>query len=181
MGFIGKLTSKKIAVISLGYDEQFCKSVCSQLAESGAQVSHVSPNGRFPKWASEESRFSIAECNSSQFSSLLLMTDKRGTEILMDTFDFDSFVRGFVERQKPIAALGDGVMLLAVLGHLKDTHVSCDEESGQRLIKLGANVTDEILCVDNGILTASKAVDASNFISSISEEFSRIRRTEQRA
>lgn len=181
MGFIGQLTSEKIAVVSLGYDEQFCKSLCSQLAENGAQISHVSPNGRFPKWAPEESRFSITECDSSQFSSLILMTDKRGTEILMDTFDFDSFVRGFFEKQRPIAALGDGVMLLAVLGHLKNTHVSCEIESGQRLIKLGAHVTDEILYVDNGILTASKAVDVSNLISKIFEGISISSRAEQRA
>lgn len=175
------LSGHQVAIISCYTSTPVVTEMWKMLREFQAEITAVTSNGRCPDgWQGCLSN-SFEKADPEAFDSLIVMADKGGTEHLMDTGNVDSFIRSFFTRKRPVAAIGEAVLLLGQLDLLKDREVSVATPHRARAKSFGALITDKEMTTDQGLTTAAASVDSSKFILKVAEEIKEGRHSGQHA
>lgn len=157
------LTGKKIAIlVANGFDENQMAEIQRALIKAKAEIRTVAPEqGVVNGWQGEgwghhfPVNAQINEALGSDFDMLVLPGGSRGVARLKTNPHARRIINHFIAAEKPMAAIGDGVGLLALTGSLQDRIIAAPIETHDELRNAGATVTDETQVIDGNLLTAN--------------------------
>lgn len=150
-----------IAVITR-IEPRTCSRICERLRENGAIVHALTPEGTLPHDQADKV-MKPAKANVTDYDALVVLADKDGAFQLLETMGVDRLADAMLKAEKPVAALDYGVYLLAQMGFLYRRDISCDPKLKRQMESFGANVTDDLLTVDDNLTTAAPTVDVLQF------------------
>lgn len=173
------LANKKVAVIvANGFAETQMTSPQRALIEAGAKVKVISPEqGLVNGW--HETAWGhyfpvdepIDSALGADFDMLLLPGGKRSIAKLAQTQHTARIVKSFFDAGKPVAAIGDGVGVLALAEKAEGRRVTAAEEVVENLKAGGATVVEDELVHDGNLLTARGADALDGFVDAMLTHF----------
>jgi deglycase len=113
----------------------------------------------------------VADASVDDFDALLLPGGTVNPDKLRADEDAVGFVRAFFESGKPIAAICHGPWTLAEAGVLEGRKVTSFPSIRTDLRNAGAEVVDEEVVVDQGLVTSRSPDDLPAFCAKLIEEF----------
>ena len=176
---MAKLTGKRIAiVVTDGFEQVELTEPKKALEHEGAKTVIVSPKtGKVKGWKhtdwgdSFNVEMKLSEARESEFDALLLPGGAMNPDKLRLEPEAVNFVRRFFEAGKPVAAICHGPWLLIDAGVAKGRTVTSWPSIRLDLKNAGANVVDEEVVVDRGLVTSRKPDDIPAFNRKMIEEF----------
>jgi protease I len=164
-----KLADKNIAILAAnGFDEKHITAI--QRALTKAKIAHkiIAPEqGLVNGWQDNSwgHYFTvdtpINTALGSDFDALVLIGGERGAAKLKTNLHTRRIVNHFLEAQKPVAAVGAGVSLLALSPKSADLEVAAPTEFHGELKAAGMTISSEEQIADGTVLTATGArIDA---------------------
>ncbi len=167
------LAGKKIAIlVANGFAETQLTSPQRALIEAGAKVKVISPEqGLVNGWHDTAwgHYFPVDEqidsVLGSDYDMLMLPGGKRSIAKLVQTEHTARIIKSIIDAGKPVAAIGDGVGLLAFSERASGRRVTGAEEVLESLEKAGAEIAaDEAIVHDGDVLTARDAEALDEFV-----------------
>jgi protease I len=113
----------------------------------------------------------VAGVDASAYSALMLPGGVANPDQLRADPDAVKFVRAFFDAGKPVAAICHAPWLLIEAGVVEGRTLTGFESIRTDLRNAGANVVDEEVVVDDGLLTSRKPDDIPAFNAKMIEEF----------
>lgn len=176
---MAKLNGKRIAiVVTDGFEQVEMTEPKQALEREGAKTVIVSPKeGKVKGWKhtdwgdSFNVDMKLSEARESEFDALLLPGGAMNPDKLRLEPEAVNFVRRFFEAGKPVAAICHGPWLLIDAGVAKGRTVTSWPSIRLDLKNAGANVVDEEVVVDRGLVTSRKPDDIPAFNRKMIEEF----------
>ncbi len=177
--FEKKLDGIKVALISTnGFEFDELTKPKKALEEAGANVVLVSPeSGQIKGWSNGNWAGSIGvdmnltEAASIDFDALLIPGGVINPDQLRMNPNAVSFVKSFLEKGKPIAAICHGPQVLIETGMLQNRKMTSWPSLKTDLTNAGAIWTDEEVVSDHGLVTSRKPADIPAFNKKMIEEF----------
>jgi protease I len=174
-----KLDGKKIAIlVDQGFEEVEMTGPRQALEEAGAGVDLVSPRTGSVRSAvhTEPGRefpvdVVLAEADAEDYDALVLPGGVINPDHLRINPDALRFVRAFFEAGKPVAAICHGPWTLIDAGVVRGRRMTSWPSIRTDLRNAGANVVDEPVVVDRGLVTSRKPDDIPQFNAKMIEEF----------
>ena len=174
------LTGKSIAILAAnGFDENQMTEIQRALTGVKAKFKTVAPeNGVVNGWQGDHWGHyfpvdaHISEALGSDFDFLVIPGGERAMAKLKANPHTRRIVNHFLEAEKPIAAIGAGVGLLALSGKIAGVAVSSPAENHDELKAAGAVVSEEALETSDAVLT-SDGNDITAWVAKAMEMFSR--------
>ncbi len=165
------LAEKKVAIlVADGFDEHQMTEIQRALTKSGARLKTVAPEPAIVNgWQGESwgHHFhvdkQISEALGSDFDMLALPGGTRSVEKLKQNPHARRIINHFLDANKPIAAIGEGVGLLALGGNIANRTVAAGESMRVDLVAAGAVIDGEDQVIDENILTSNGA-DLSSWV-----------------
>jgi protease I len=175
----GPLEGKRIAILATdGFEQSELLEPRKALQEAGASTHVVSPKtGRIRGWKHAEWGESVNvdtaldDADAGDFDALLLPGGVMNPDRLRMNPDAVEFVRGFVEEQKPIAAICHGPWTLIEAGGIKGRKMTSWPSLRTDLENAGAKWVDAEVVTDMGLVTSRKPDDIPAFNRKMIEEF----------
>jgi protease I len=172
------LNSKKVAVLATdGFEQSELETPVRVLKEAGASVDIISlKSGKIKGWKEKnwgdeiDVDKTVAEADARDYDALVLPGGVMNPDKLRINQDAISFVGGFFEDNKPIAAICHGPWTLIETGELQGRTVTSYPSLKTDLINAGANWVDEQVVVDNGLVTSRTPDDLPAFCEKMVEE-----------
>ena len=97
----------------------------------------------------------------------LVLPGGHGPDALRTHQDAVDFVRGFMEMEKPVAAICHGPQLLIEAGEVRGRTLTSWPSVRTDLINAGASWVDEAVVVDGNLITSRKPADLDEFCTAI--------------
>jgi protease I len=175
-----KLSGKKVAiVVTDGFEQVEMTEPKKALEAEGADTFIVSPKDdgvvkgwQHTDWGDEfDVDVTIAEANAADYDALLLPGGAMNPDKLRLEPKVIQFVRSFFDEGKPVAAICHGPWLLIDAGAAEGRKVTSWPSIRLDLKNAGADVVDEEVVVDNGLVTSRKPDDIPAFNKKMIEEF----------
>ncbi|MBS1779856.1 MAG: type 1 glutamine amidotransferase [Bacteroidetes bacterium] len=174
------LNGKKVAVLATnGFEQSELQVPVDALKQAGAQVDIVSlkpgtiKGWKDKNWGDEVNVDKIvSEANAQDYDALVLPGGVMNPDQLRQDQDAVSFVGGFFEDNKPIAAICHGPWTLIETGELKGRKMTSYPSIKTDLINAGVDWVDEEVVVDNGLVTSRTPKDLPAFCEKMIEEIS---------
>ena len=170
--------SKKIAILAThGFEESELKSPKEHLEQQGWTTEIISPEtGSIKAWA--ETNWggeykvdkALNEANASDYDALVLPGGVINPDKLRTNETALSFVRGFFEQQKPVAAICHGPQILINAEVVDGRNMTSVNSISKDLKNAGANWEDSEVVVDNGLVTSRTPKDLPAFNAKMVEE-----------
>lgn len=175
----GRLDGKRIAVLATdGFEEVELTKPREALAAAGAEVEIVSLRpGEIQGFDHLTPGRKIAvdkvleEVEAGDYDALMLPGGASNPDQLRSRPDVQSFVRAFAEAGKPIGAICHAPWVLIDAGLAKGRTLTSWETIRLDLRNAGADVVDQEVVVDNGLVTSRGPKDLPAFCAKIVEEF----------
>ena len=175
---MAKLSGKKVAiVVTDGFEQVEMTEPRKALEAEGAETEIVSPKEDVVKgWKHTEwgDTFDvdvpIGEANPDDYDALLLPGGQMNPDQLRLEPEVISFVRQFFDASKPVAAICHGPWILIDAGVLEGRRVTSWPSIRIDLQNAGAEVVDEEVVVDKGLVTSRKPEDIPAFNRKMIEE-----------
>lgn len=175
----GKLTGKKVAILLAdGFEQSEMTSPRKALEDAGAVALIISPNTDSVKgWNHSEwgDTFDVdiplKKAIAGEFDALLLPGGVINSDNLRMYEDAVAFVKDFVKNNKPIAAICHGPWALIEAGAVKGRTMTSWPSLKSDLKNAGATWVDEVVVIDNGLVTSRKPDDLPVFNVKLVEEF----------
>ena len=172
------LKNKKVAVlVTDGFEESEFVQPVEALKKAGAAVELIAlKSGTVKAWANKnwgkeyQVDKTVAEANSHDYDGLLLPGGVMNPDKLRMDKDAVTFVGGFFDDEKPIAAICHGPWTLIETGELKGRTLTSYPSLKTDLINAGAHWVDEEVVVDNGLVTSRDPKDLPAFCKKMVEE-----------
>ncbi len=175
----GQLQGKKIAVMATdGFEEVELTKPVEALEQEGATVEIISPKGGeiqafnhlVPTRKIRVDRI-LNEAEAADYDALMLPGGVANPDQLRINEEATDFVRAFARAGKPIGAICHAPWILINAGLAAGRTLT-----GWRTVRLdlenaGANVLDQEVVVDNGLVTSRGPKDLAAFCAKIVEEF----------
>lgn len=183
-----QLKGKRVAaLVDNGFEQVELTEPVQALRDSGAQVDIVSPQSgnvkgwQHTQWGDEMTvDRPLSQARADDYDALLLPGGVMNPDHLRSNPQAVEFVRGFVDEQKPIAAICHGPWTLIEAGAVKGRRMTSWPSLQTDLKNAGAQWVDEPVVVDNGLVTSRKPDDISAFNGRMIEEFAEGRHTRER-
>ena len=175
----GQLEGRKIAILATdGFEEVELTQPMQALKEAGAQVEVVSPSdGEIQGFdhitPSQKIRVdrSLSEAQAGDYDALLLPGGANNPDQLRTNDEALGFVRAFAEAGKPMGAICHAPWILINAGLAKGRTLTSWPTIRLDLTNAGANVVDQEVVVDNGLVTSRGPKDLPAFCAKLVEEF----------
>jgi protease I len=185
---MGKLSGRKVAiVVTDGFEQVEMTEPKKALEAEGAETAIVSPKpDRVKGWKHTEwgDTFDvdvpIAEADPGDFDALVLPGGQMNPDKLRLEDDVIAFVRSFFDDGKPVAAICHGPWLLIDAGVAPGRKLTSWPSIRIDLRNAGADVVDEEVVVDRGLVTSRKPDDIPAFNRKMIEVFADGPHDEQR-
>ena len=116
----------------------------------------------------------LADADASRFSGLVLPGGVANPDALRVNPLAIAFVRAFVNRGKPIAAICHGPWLLIEAGAVRGKYMTSWPSLKTDLLNAGANWMDQAVVDDSGLVTSRNPEDIPEFSKRAIEEFGKI-------
>ena len=113
----------------------------------------------------------VAAVDAASYSALLLPGGVANPDQLRADADAVAFVRAFFDAGKPVAAICHAPWLLIEAGVVEGRTLTAFESIRTDLRNAGANVVDEEVVVDQGLVTSRRPDDIPAFNAKMIEEF----------
>jgi protease I len=172
------LSGKKIAILAThGFERSELESPRDQLREWGAEVHVVSPeSGEIRSWdktdwgPASKVDADLAHTLTEDYHALVIPGGQINPDILRANDQAVGFVRGFLDAGKPVAAICHGPWLLVEADALRGLKATSYKSIRTDLKNAGAEVVDEQVVCDNGIITSRNPGDLEAFNRKIAEK-----------
>lgn len=174
-----ELRNKRVAVlVDNGFEQSELVEPKKALDAAGARVDIVSPqSGKVKGWNHTNWGDEIPvdrgvnEVKADEYDALLLPGGVMNPDRLRTNEAAVRFVKGFVGKGKPIAAICHGPWMLIEAGATSGRRMTSWPSLATDLRNAGAKWVDEECVVDNGLVTSRKPDDIPAFNRKMIEEF----------
>lgn len=174
-----QLTNKKIAVVvANGFEEIELTQPVEALKNAGATVDIISPEEKTVKaWAEKEwgkdypVDKQIGSVSAEDYDALVLPGGVMNPDHLRTNDQVISFITGFFDESKPVAAICHGPWTLIETGELDGRKVTSYKSLKTDLQNAGALWVDEEVVTDHGLVTSRTPKDLPAFCKKMIEEF----------
>jgi protease I len=160
-----------------GFEESEFTMPYKALKDAGAEVEIISlKSGKIKSWKDKnwgketEVDKTIDEVSEADYDALVLPGGVMNPDKLRMEKKVVTFVTGFFESHKPIAAICHGPWTLIETGKLSGRKLTSYPSIKTDLTNAGANWVDEEVVVDNGLVTSRKPADLPAFCEKMVEE-----------
>lgn len=173
------LAGKTIAIlVANGFEETEMTEPQRALLKAGATLRTISPEqGLVNGWHGKAWGHyfpvdkQVGDVLASDFDMLLLPGGERSVAKLQQSPHTRRIVGHFLDAGKPLAAIDQGVSLLAIPGKLKGRQVSADEALKAELEAAGATLVEEPVSEVNTMVTARSLDDLPAFVEQVVKTF----------
>jgi protease I len=184
-----RLNGKRVAIlVTDGFEQKELVEPREALDEAGATTQIVSPkDGEVEGWnhydAGDKFKVDVplAEARAEEFDALLLPGGVANPDQLRMDEKAVTFVKAFVDANKPIAAICHGPWTLIEAGAVKGRKMTSWPSLKTDLTNAGAQWVNEECVVDSGLVTSRKPDDIPAFNEKMIEEFAEGRHAKQQA
>jgi protease I len=166
-----RLDGRCIAILATdGFEQSELEKPLEALRQAGATAEVVSPkSGQIQGWAHHDKGRMVAvdrdlaAARLEDYDGLVLPGGVMNPDALRLVPEAIAFVRGFVERGKPIAAICHGPWTLINAGAVKGKTLTSWPSLECDLENAGANWVDQPVVEDQGLVTSRKPADLPAF------------------
>lgn len=174
----GLLNTKRVAIlVTNGFEQSEFEEPLKALKKEGASVDVISlKKGKIKAWKDKnwgdefEATVGIEEADSDNYDALVLPGGVMNPDTLRTNEDVVSFVKNFMEDEKPVAAICHGPWTLIETGLLKGRRMTSYKSIKTDLINAGVEWVDEKVVVDDGLVTSRSPEDLAAFCGKMIEE-----------
>ena len=175
---VREIKEKKVALlVADGFEQSELEGPLAALRAAGAQALIVSPSeGRVRGWKHREwgEAFPVdvplSQARAADFDALVLPGGVMNPDTLRMNEQAVAFVRGFLESEKPIAAICHGPWTLINAEGVEGRRMTSYPSIRKDLENAGALWVDREVVVDNGIVTSRSPADLPAFNTKMIEE-----------
>jgi protease I len=168
---VGNLTGRKVALLATdGVEQVELTAPWQALKEAQADVSLVSIRGGTIQGFIHEEKadtFDVdnvaAEVTARDFDALVIPGGVRNTEALRANADAVNLVRGFMEADKPVAAICHAPRLLVEAHAVEGRTLTSHPDIAEEIRDAGASWVDKQAAVDQRLLTSRRQEDLPAF------------------
>ena len=172
---VGDLTGRKVAVLATdGVEQVELTAPWNALKEARADASLVSiKKGSIQGFIHEEKADTfkvdalVGEVSSRDFDALVIPGGVRNTEALRANQDAVKLVRGFMESDKPVAAICHAPRILVEADAVQGRTLTSDEDVADLVREAGGSWVDRGVQLDQKLLTARKPEDLPGFCANL--------------
>lgn len=173
-----RLIGKKVAIlVADGFEQSEFEEPLKALKDEAADVEIISlKKGTIKAWKNKDwgeefvAGLSIDEAQASDFDALVLPGGVINPDTLRSNEKVVTFVKEFLEGEKPVAAICHGPWTLIETGLLKGRKMTSFKSIKTDLINAGVDWEDKEVVVDNGLVTSRSPKDLPAFCSKMIEE-----------
>ena len=174
-----QLQGKSVAILATdGFEQSELEAPKRALEEAGADVDVVAPRGgqiqgfrHHDKGTPIKVDRTLDEVSSKDYDALVLPGGALNPDELRTNQKAVDFVRAFFDEHKPVGAICHAPWTLINAGVVEGRTLTSWPSIRTDLRNAGANVVDEEVVVDDGLVTSRKPDDLKAFCSKIIEEF----------
>lgn len=166
-----------VIIATNGFEQSELEVPRDKLRDAGATVHVATPDGNAIKgwdksdWGSEvEADAKIADIEVGDYHALVLPGGQINPDLLRVDEDAMKLIRSFVKSGKTVAAICHAPWLLIEADAVKGRDMTSYKSIRTDLKNAGANVKEEDVVVDQGIITSRHPGDLDAFVSKIIEE-----------
>jgi len=172
------LKDKKIAILSdHGFEELELTSPKKALEEAGATVQIVSLQEKVKGWNHDhwsielQADVNLKNANAEDYDALMIPGGVINPDAMRSKKEYVAFATSFMQTGKPVAAICHGPQLLIETGLLSGRDMTSYPSIKTDLVNAGANWRDEVVVVDNGLITSRSPEDLPAFNEKMIAEF----------
>jgi protease I len=172
---VGDLPGRKVAVLATdGVEQVELTAPWNALKEARADASLVSiKKGSIQGFIHEEKADTfkvdalVGDVSSRDFDALVIPGGVRNTEALRANQEAVKLVRGFMESDKPVAAICHAPRILVEADAVQGRTLTSDEDVADLLREAGGSWVDRGVQLDQKLLTARKPEDLPGFCANL--------------
>ncbi len=165
------LTGRKVAMLATdGVEQVELTAPWQALKEARADVTLVSlKSGKIQGFIHEEKADTFPvdklarDVSARDFDALVLPGGLRNTEALRASAEAVEFVRGFMESDKPVAAICHAPRLLVEVGAVEGRTLTSHPDLADEIREAGGTWVDKQAAVDQRLLTSRRQEDLASF------------------
>lgn len=172
---VGDLTGRKVAVLATdGVEQVELTAPWNALKEARAEASLVSiKKGSIQGFIHEEKADTfkvdalVGDVSARDFDALVIPGGVRNTEALRANQDAVKLVRGFMESDKPVAAICHAPRILVEADAVQGRTLTSDEDVADLVREAGGSWVDRGVQLDQKLLTGRKPEDLPAFCANL--------------
>ena len=168
--------AKVLIMASDGFEQSELFVPLEKLKDAGHQVDIAAPEaGEIKAWDKDDwgksvtANKAIADVGAGEYDILVLPGGVINPDNLRTDQSAIGLIRSFADAEKPIAAICHAPWLLAEAGLAKGKRLTSYESIRTDMKNAGADVVDEKVVVDGGIITSRKPDDLDAFVGAIKD------------
>ena len=168
--------AKVLIMASDGFEQSELFVPLEKLKDAGHQVDIAAPKaGEIKAWDKDDwgksvtANKAIADVGAGEYDILVLPGGVINPDNLRTDQSAIALIRSFADAEKPVAAICHAPWLLAEAGLAKGKRLTSYESIRTDMKNAGAEVVDEKVVVDGGIITSRKPDDLDAFVSAIED------------
>lgn len=173
-----QLEGKRVAIlVASGFEQSEFEEPLKALKENGAKVEIISlKKGKIKAWKDKNwgdeftADLAIEDADSDNYDALVLPGGVINPDTLRSNEEVVSFVKDFMEDEKPVAAICHGPWTLIETGLLKGRRMTSYKSIKTDLVNAGVEWVDEQVVVDDGLVTSRSPEDLPAFCAKMIEE-----------
>ena len=177
-----KLEGRKVAILATdGFEQSELEKPLEVLKKNGAIVDIISlQRGKIKGWKDKnwgnevEANISIEEANCNEYDALVLPGGVMNPDKLRLSRHVVAFIKAFMERDRPIAAICHGPWTLIETKNLSGKKMTSYRSLRTDLINAGVEWVDEEVVVDNNLITSRDPKDLPAFCKKLVEQISEV-------
>ena len=174
---MARLDGKRILIMATdGFEQSELEVPRDRLREMGATVHVATPDGAAARgwdetdWGREAAAdLEVGAAGAADYDALVLPGGQINPDKLRTEESAVALIRAFAEAGKPVAAICHAPWLVIEAGLAKGRRMTSFESIRTDLRNAGAEVVDEEVVVDGGLITSRKPGDLEAFVGAVAD------------